>query len=82
MPTSNNANTQMFHLTHPTTGETLDIDEFWLRDHCSCQECHNTETNQRRYDLLDLDANVRVLDSRYEAGERLVVQCKCETTES
>lgn len=68
----------MFQLTHPTTGESLDLDEFWLRDHCSCPECHNTETNQRRYDLLELDADVRVLESGYEAGERLLVQCKLE----
>lgn len=71
----------MFQIANPATGESLDIDEFWLRDHCSCGECRNTETNQRRYDLLELEADVKVLESTYEAGERIVVHCKLERQE-
>ncbi|XP_017144391.1 trimethyllysine dioxygenase, mitochondrial [Drosophila miranda] len=56
---------KMLLLNHPKTGESLEINEFWLRDHCRCGECLNLETNQRRYDLLDLPVDVRALESKY-----------------
>ncbi|XP_052859383.1 trimethyllysine dioxygenase, mitochondrial [Drosophila gunungcola] len=63
----------MLLLKHPKTGQSLEINEFWLRDHCRCGECLNLDTNQRRYDLLDLPADVKSLEVKCE-GIRLQVQ--------
>ncbi|XP_017048842.1 trimethyllysine dioxygenase, mitochondrial [Drosophila ficusphila] len=56
----------MLILKHPKTGQTLEVNEFWLRDHCRCGECLNLDTSQRRYDLLDLPADVKSLEVKYE----------------
>uniref|UniRef100_A0A6P4F185 Trimethyllysine dioxygenase, mitochondrial n=1 Tax=Drosophila rhopaloa TaxID=1041015 RepID=A0A6P4F185_DRORH len=56
----------MLLLKHPKTGKRLEINEFWLRDHCRCGECLNLDTNQRRYDLLDLPDNVISTEVKYE----------------
>ncbi|EDW83199.1 uncharacterized protein Dwil_GK22732 [Drosophila willistoni] len=55
----------MLNLKHPPTGQSLEVNQFWLRDHCRCGECLNLETNQRRFDLLDLPANVHALSQNY-----------------
>ncbi|XP_017004918.2 trimethyllysine dioxygenase, mitochondrial [Drosophila takahashii] len=56
----------MLFLKHPKTGKSLEVNEFWLRDHCRCGECLNLDTNQRRYDLLDLPADVKSAEVKYE----------------
>lgn len=66
----------MLQLTHSKTGKSLEVDEFWLRDHCRCGECLNTETNQRRYDLVDLPVDVHVMKHNWQTPEQLVVECK------
>ncbi|XP_030554004.1 trimethyllysine dioxygenase, mitochondrial [Drosophila novamexicana] len=64
----------MLQLTHSKTGKSLEVDEFWLRDHCRCGECLNTETNQRRYDLVDLPVDVHVMKHNWQTPEQLVVE--------
>jgi len=71
----------MLQLKHPQTCKILEINEFWLRDHCRCGECLNTETNQRRLDLFELPPNVTALKHNWVKGEdleeeQLVVLCK------
>ncbi|XP_017035670.1 trimethyllysine dioxygenase, mitochondrial [Drosophila kikkawai] len=61
------------NLKHPKTGKSLQINEFWLRDHCRCGDCLNLDTNQRRYDLLDLPDDITSLSTKYE-GNQLLVQ--------
>eukprot|EP00099_Drosophila_melanogaster_P023187 NP_650886.1 uncharacterized protein Dmel_CG4335 [Drosophila melanogaster] len=63
----------MLLLKHPKTSQSIEINEFWLRDHCRCVECLNFETNQRRYDVLDLPADIMPLDVKYD-GMNLQVQ--------
>jgi len=65
----------MLLLKHPKTSQSIEINEFWLRDHCRCVECLNFETNQRRYDVLDLPADIMPLDVKYD-GMNLQVHCK------
>ncbi|XP_055915916.1 trimethyllysine dioxygenase, mitochondrial [Eupeodes corollae] len=36
----------------------LQLNEFWLRDHCRCEKCYNTDTKQRKFSLLDLPDDV------------------------
>ncbi|EDV90505.1 trimethyllysine dioxygenase, mitochondrial [Drosophila grimshawi] len=64
----------MFHLKHGKTGQSLEVNEFWLRDHCRCVECLNTETKQRRYDLLDIPADVHAVKTSWATDEQLVVE--------
>ncbi|KAL7730186.1 hypothetical protein ACLKA6_016465 [Drosophila palustris] len=56
----------MLLLIHPKTGKSLEINEYWLRDHCRCGECLNTETNQRRLDLFELPSDVKASQHNWE----------------
>ena len=46
--------------------ETLQIDYFWLRDHCRCNLCYNHETFQRKVSLSDIPDDVTVIGSTLE----------------
>ncbi|XP_062127270.1 trimethyllysine dioxygenase, mitochondrial [Drosophila sulfurigaster albostrigata] len=59
----------MLQLKHPKTNQSLEVNEFWLRDHCRCGECLNTETNQRRYDLLELPADVKASEHNWQPSD-------------
>ncbi|KPU72769.1 uncharacterized protein Dana_GF26278 [Drosophila ananassae] len=63
----------MLILKHPETGKSLELNQFWLRDHCRCGECLNLDTNQRRIDLLDLPSDVKLLESKYEGNNFIVL---------
>lgn len=39
--------------------ETLNLNFFWLRDHCRCNQCYSETTHQRKFNILDISENVR-----------------------
>lgn len=57
--------------------EILEIDEFWLRDHCSCDKCYNVATKQKKYNLLDIPKDIKPDKMNYsENGKVLYIKCK------
>ncbi|XP_017874790.1 PREDICTED: trimethyllysine dioxygenase, mitochondrial [Drosophila arizonae] len=64
----------MLQLKHAGSGQVIELDEFWLRYHCHCGDCLNTETHQRRYDVLELPADVYALRHSWESGDKLLVE--------
>ncbi|XP_055837951.1 trimethyllysine dioxygenase, mitochondrial [Episyrphus balteatus] len=59
----------MIEIRCPKSIESLELDEFWLRDHCRCKKCYNVDTKQRKFSLLDLPDDVsakRVIKSEDE----------------
>lgn len=55
----------------------LEIDEFWLRDHCRCTKCFNVATKQRKYNLLDIPKDIKPEELNYiENGKILYIKCK------
>ncbi|XP_039950794.1 trimethyllysine dioxygenase, mitochondrial [Bactrocera tryoni] len=55
----------MIQIKHSRSGKTLKINTFWLRDHCRCSDCYNTETKQRKYNLLDIPKTVKPTRTEY-----------------
>lgn len=41
----------------------VQIDLFWLRDHCRCELCYNNVTFQRKVSILDISDNIKILSS-------------------
>lgn len=67
----------MLEIKYQPTGEILKIDPFWLRDHCRCIQCYNLDTKQRKYNLIDIPANVYPLGGEYvKDGLFYEVECK------
>ncbi|XP_054744230.1 trimethyllysine dioxygenase, mitochondrial [Anastrepha obliqua] len=55
----------MIQIKHKASGKTLKINTFWLRDHCRCGDCYNTETKQRKYNLLNIPKTVKPIRAQY-----------------
>lgn len=67
----------MLEIKYEYTGEILNFDQFWLRDHCRCLECYNEVTKQRKYNLLDLPDDIAVKHwHSTEDGKLLKVKCR------
>lgn len=67
----------MFTIKYQVKNKFLEINQFWLRDHCRCNKCYNEETKQRRYNLLDIPKNVQIEKLNYENDGKLVnITCK------
>lgn len=67
----------MIQIKHSRSGKTLKINTFWLRDHCRCSDCYNTETKQRKYNLLDIPKTVKPIRAEYiKDGLQYEVHCK------
>ena len=35
-------------------GKVLELDAFWLRDHCSCEDCYDAINFQRKLAIADI----------------------------
>ncbi|XP_023298151.2 trimethyllysine dioxygenase, mitochondrial [Lucilia cuprina] len=55
----------MLKIKYNAKDEYLQINQFWLRDHCRCNKCYNETTKQRRYNLLDIPKDVKADDITY-----------------
>lgn len=67
----------MLKINYSPKNEDLQIDQFWLRDHCRCNKCYNESTKQRRYNLLDIPKDVKAKELVYfNKAKLLKVTCK------
>jgi hypothetical protein len=62
------------------TEEMLDINYFWLRDHCRCEDCYNVNTCQKRLSILDIPEDVRPNSWKLDSGN-LSVFCEFSNIE-
>ena len=61
---------------HPRWPHSLHLSYPWLRDHCRCGDCFNHVTAQRRFDLTNMQLNIR--PARVSATpDGLELQCEC-----
>lgn len=56
-------------------GLNVNLDFFWLRDHCRCAQCYNQDTNQRKLDIRKIPLNIRPLSTKVN-GDQLMVECE------
>ncbi|KAM7353258.1 trimethyllysine hydroxylase [Cochliomyia hominivorax] len=64
----------MLKIEYKTKNEHLELNQFWLRDHCRCDKCYSLETKQRKYNLLDIPKDVKAKELVYlEEGKLLKV---------
>jgi trimethyllysine dioxygenase len=56
-------------------GETIQVDQFWLRDHCRCDSCYDHSTYQRKISILDIPDEISAQNFVVQ-GEKLEVICK------
>lgn len=61
----------------PISGELVEINYFWLRDHCLCLKCYNLETNQRTVNILEISLDIRPTEAQV-ADDDLTVRCEFE----
>lgn len=50
-----------------------DISSFWLRDHCRCSECYNTETWQRNQSLMNISIDIHPTKLQVEDDQLTVI---------
>ncbi|XP_017847466.1 trimethyllysine dioxygenase, mitochondrial [Drosophila busckii] len=65
---------EMLSLKHPKTCDIIELNQFWLRDHCRCAKCFNKQTNQRLYNLIELPADVEAVKHSWSPNDQLEVQ--------
>lgn len=53
----------------------LKLNSFWLRDHCRCNQCYDSETFQRKFNLLDIPIDIKPKSSTLD-DSLLKVICK------
>jgi len=56
----------MLEVKHKPSGKLLKLNDFWLRDHCRCNDCYNLVTKQRKYNLLDIPADIKAKEYNYK----------------
>lgn len=79
------------HIAHPLGEHSVQISNFWLRDHCRCTECYNPDTFQRKHNVLDIPIDIRPLRlaitltstdeinrSRYSLSAKEVLRVMCK----
>ena len=67
--------TQTLEITHPDFPEILQLNYFWLRDHCNCQLCYNLDTFQRIYTVLDIPLSIKPLVTEVKI-DTLFIKCE------
>lgn len=64
----------MLEIHHQKLQSPLRVCNFWLRDHCRCNDCYG-ETHQRKININDIPLNVEPNDLRAGA-DTIYVKCK------
>ncbi|XP_055389725.1 trimethyllysine dioxygenase, mitochondrial [Condylostylus longicornis] len=64
-------------INHPNYEEEIDINLFWLRDHCKCNLCYNHEMYQRKTNILDIPLDISVLQTGIK-DEKLIIKWEDE----
>lgn len=58
-------------------GKVIELDAFWLRDHCRCEDCYDAINFQRKLAIVDIADDVCVEEYNInEASKVLSVNCK------
>lgn len=66
----------MLKINYKPKNEVVQINQFWLRDHCRCNKCYNEATKQRRFNLLDIPKDITAEEIVYlNDGKLLKITC-------
>lgn len=58
-------------------GKAIELDAFWLRDHCRCEDCYDAVNYQRKLAIVDIPDDICVEAYKVnEETEVLSVTCK------
>lgn len=55
--------------------QVLNLDLFWLRDHCRCETCYDHGNHQRKISILEIPDDIAASQYVFE-NEKLSVVCK------
>ncbi|TMW54917.1 hypothetical protein DOY81_000150 [Sarcophaga bullata] len=55
----------MLKINYKPKNDVIQINQFWLRDHCRCNKCYNEATKQRRFNLLDIPKDIKAEEILY-----------------
>lgn len=53
----------------------LNLDLFWLRDHCRCELCYDHANHQRKIGILDIPDDIGTKSYTID-GDNVLVVCK------
>lgn len=63
-------------LQHANLENPLKVCNFWLRDHCRCDECYAADTFQRKFNILDVPLDIK--PKHVIADENGLINIKCK----
>lgn len=68
--------TKLLVLQHPNLENPLKVCNFWLRDHCRCNECYATDTLQRKFNIFDIPLDVKPKEVISKENGHINIKCE------